>query len=47
MIAEHLTAQLLAGELARDPIAVVERLLAVQGQNARGARLAIRSSSLE
>jgi len=43
MIAERLTAQLLAGEPARDPIAVVERLLAVQGQDARGTRLAIRS----
>ncbi|HWX43742.1 MAG TPA: winged helix DNA-binding domain-containing protein [Solirubrobacteraceae bacterium] len=43
MIAERLTAQLLAGEPARDPVAVAERLLAVQGQDPRGARLAIRS----
>jgi hypothetical protein len=43
MIAERLTAQLLAGTPARDPVAVVERLLAVQGQDARGVRLAIRS----
>ena len=43
MIAERLTAQLLAGEPARDPVAVAERLLAVQGQDARGTRLAIRS----
>jgi hypothetical protein len=43
MIAERLTAQLLAGAPARDPVAVVERLLAVQGQDPRGARLAIRS----
>jgi uncharacterized protein YcaQ len=43
MIAERLTAQLLAGPPARDPVAVVERLLAVQGQDPRGARLAIRS----
>lgn len=43
MIAERLTAQLLAGEPARDPVAVAERLLAVQGQDPRGVRLAIRS----
>jgi hypothetical protein len=43
MIAERLTAQLLAGPPARDPVAVAERLLAVQGQDPRGARLAIRS----
>ncbi len=43
MIAERLTAQLLAGPPARDPLAVVERLLAVQGQDPRGARLAIRA----
>jgi winged helix DNA-binding protein len=45
VIAERLTAQLLAGPPARDPVAVVERLLAVQGQDARGARLAIRARS--
>jgi hypothetical protein len=43
MIAERLTAQLLAGTPARDPVTVVERLLAVQGQDSRGARLAVRS----
>lgn len=43
MIAERLTAQLLAGEPARDPVAVAERLLAIQGQDLRGARLAIRA----
>ncbi len=43
MIAERLTAQLLAGAPARDPVAVAQRLLAVQGQDARGMRLAIRS----
>jgi hypothetical protein len=43
MIAERLTAQLLAGEPARDPLAVAERLLAIQGQDPRGARLAIRA----
>ncbi|MEO8966745.1 MAG: winged helix DNA-binding domain-containing protein [Solirubrobacteraceae bacterium] len=39
----RLTAQLLAGRTARDPVAVCERLLAVQGQDPRGARLAIRA----
>ncbi len=43
MLAERFTAQLLAGEPARDPVAVAERLLAVQGQDPRGVRLAIRS----
>src|SRR2546427_7119138 len=43
MIAERLTAQLLAGPPARDPVAVAERLLAIQGQDPRGARLAIRA----
>jgi hypothetical protein len=43
MLAERLTAQLLAGPPARDPVAVAERLLAVQGQDPRGARLAIRA----
>jgi hypothetical protein len=43
MIAERLTAQLLAGDPARDPLAVAERLLAIQGQDPRGARLAIRA----
>jgi hypothetical protein len=41
--AQRLTAQLLAGAPARDPVAVAERLLAVQGQDARGFRLAVRS----
>jgi hypothetical protein len=45
MIAERLTAQLLAGPPARDPVAVAERLLAIQGQDPRGARLAIRARS--
>src|SRR4051794_24812966 len=43
MIAERLTAQLLAGAPARDPLAVAERLLAIQGQDPRGARLAVRA----
>jgi winged helix DNA-binding protein len=41
----RLTAQLLAGEPARDPVAVAERLLAIQGQDPRGARLAVRARS--
>jgi hypothetical protein len=45
VLAERLTAQLLAGPPARDPVAVAERLLAVQGQDPRGARLAIRARS--
>jgi hypothetical protein len=40
---ERLTAQLLAGEPAGDPVAVAQRLLAVQGQDPRGARLAVRA----
>src|SRR5690242_20184234 len=43
MIRERLTAQLLAGPPARDPVGVAERLLAVQAQDPRGARLAIRA----
>jgi hypothetical protein len=39
----RLTAQLLAGERASDPVAVAERLLAIQGQDPRGARLAVRA----
>jgi hypothetical protein len=45
VIAERLTAQLLAGPPAKDPVAVTRRLLAVQGQDPRGARLAIRARS--
>ncbi len=44
-IAERLTAQGLAGEPLASPVAVAERLLAVQGQDPRGARLAVRSRS--
>jgi hypothetical protein len=40
---ERFTAQLLAGPPARDPVAVAERLLAVQAQDLQGARLAIRA----
>ena len=43
VIAQRLSAQLLAGPPARDPTAVARRLLAIQGQDPRGARLAIRA----
>lgn len=42
-IAERLTAQALSGEPLRSPEVVAERLLAVQGQDPRGARLAVRA----
>jgi hypothetical protein len=45
LIQERLTAQLLAGSRARDALAVVERILAVQGQDPRGFRLAVRARS--
>jgi hypothetical protein len=41
--AERLRAQLLSGRPARSPVEVAERLLAVQAQDPRGARLAIRA----
>jgi hypothetical protein len=40
---ERLTAQALAGEPLGSAAQVVERLLAVQGQDPRGARLAVRA----
>jgi len=43
--AERCAAQLLSGEPARTAADVVRRLLAVQGQDPRGARLAIRARS--
>src|SRR6185295_6716752 len=43
MLAARLTAQLLAGPPARDPVAVAERVLAVQGQDPMGFRLAVRA----
>jgi Winged helix DNA-binding domain len=43
MLAERLTAQLLAGPPAPDPVAVAERLLSIQAQDLRGAQLAIRA----
>jgi hypothetical protein len=42
-LAARLTAQMLAGPPARDPVAVAERILAVQGQDPRGFRLAVRA----
>src|SRR4051812_1679467 len=42
---ERLTAQLLAGPPATSVLDVVDRLLAVQAQDPRGARLAIRARS--
>jgi Winged helix DNA-binding domain len=45
VIAERLASQLLAGSRAPDPTTVVDRLLAVQAQDPRGARLAIRARS--
>ena len=42
-VAERLAAQLLSGPPARDAVAVAGRLLAVQGQDPRGARLSIRA----
>ena len=43
VIAERLGAQLLSGPPARDAVAVADRLLAVQAQDARGIRLAVRA----
>lgn len=45
-LAERLTAQALSGEPLRSPEAVAERLLAVQGQDPRGARLAVRARTV-
>jgi Winged helix DNA-binding domain len=43
LVQERFAAQALAGEPLDDPLAVAERLLAVQGQDPRGFRLAIRA----
>lgn len=43
VVAERLTAQGLSGPPLPDPVAVAERLLAVQGQDPRGFRLAVRA----
>ena len=45
MLEARLTSQLLAGRPARSAVDVVERLLAIQGQDPRGFRLAIRARS--
>lgn len=45
VLRERLTAQLLAGEPATAVVDVVDRLLAVQAQDPRGARLTVRSRS--
>jgi hypothetical protein len=44
--AARLTSQGLSTRPARDPVAVAERLLAIQGQDPRGARLAVRARSV-
>jgi Winged helix DNA-binding domain len=43
MLERRLAAQLLAGTRPDDPVAVAERLLAIQAQDPRGARLAVRA----
>jgi hypothetical protein len=43
VIAERCTAQLLSGPRARRAVDVAERLLAVQGQDPRGVRMAVRA----
>ncbi len=45
LLAERLTAQLLAGERAADARAVGTRILALQAQNQRGVRMAVRARS--
>jgi hypothetical protein len=43
VLSQRLTAQLLAGRPATNPLQIAERLLAIQAQDPRGARLAIRA----
>jgi hypothetical protein len=43
MIAERLASQMLVRPSARGPVSVAERLLAIQAQDLRGARLALRA----
>lgn len=43
VLGARLTAQMLNGSPARDPVAVADRLFAIQAQDPRGARLAIRA----
>ncbi len=45
LLAEREARQLLSGRRATDPVAVAERLLAIQAQDLRGALLAIRARS--
>jgi hypothetical protein len=45
VLAERLAAQMLAGTPAGNPLEVAHRLLAIQGQDPRGARLAVRARS--
>jgi Winged helix DNA-binding domain len=45
VLAARLRAQLLSGPPARDPVAVAARVFAVQGQDPRGFRLAVRARS--
>ena len=45
ILAQRLSSQGLAGKPKRDPVAVAEALLAIQAQDPRGARLAIRARS--
>jgi hypothetical protein len=45
VLSERLASQLLSGPPARGPAAVAQRLLAVQAQDPRGARLAVRARS--
>lgn len=45
VVPQRLAAQLLSGPPARRAVEVAERLLAVQGQDPRGARLAVRARS--
>jgi len=47
VVAARLAAQGLSGPAARSPVDVVRRLLAVQAQDPRGARLSIRSRSVD
>jgi Winged helix DNA-binding domain len=43
LLAARLSAQLLSGTPAKDPVAVAERIFAVQGQDPAGFRLAVRA----
>jgi hypothetical protein len=45
IVSARLTAQQLSGRPARSPEEIAERLVAIQAQDARGARLAVRSRS--